>query len=306
MLLRELSEADLPALLELCQLTLPYDTFTLSLLQRRIFADPQPGPHYRLAATNGSQLIGCLVVLHRTYEQHTIGSILLLLVHPNWQRKGIATQLLNTTEQQLRQAGLSAMTVGGSAPNFFWAGIDMRYTSAYCLFEKRGFKEEEIRVNQRVDLQSQSWDTSAAEAQLQQDGITVRRLTQADREPFCIYMQQHWNQGWLDETLNSYQNNPISAFLAFQHNQICGFAAYNSEGFAGHFGPTGTNESLRGKGIGRVLFYYCMRDLADQQLANAEVVWVGPISFYTRIAGAIVHRAFWAMSKQLEEAAARD
>jgi mycothiol synthase len=293
--LRELNETDLSALLQLCQQTLPYDTFSIDLLQQRVFADPQPGIHYRLSAWQDHQLIGVLVVLRRKQEQGIGGSILLLAVHPAWQRQGIATRLLDTVEQHMRIDGLQGMSVGGSAPNFFWAGIDMRYTPAYCLFQKRGYREDEFRVNQIVDLTAQSWDTRSVEARLAGDGFLFRRLTPEDREPFTAYMLQHWHQGWLDETLVSYRNSPISAFVALQHGEYCGFAAYNTEGFAGHFGPTGANEALRGRGIGRILFYRCMHDLAQHGQTHAEVVWVGPIAFYTHIAGAYVHRAFWAM-----------
>jgi hypothetical protein len=112
-------------------------------------------------------------------------------------------------------------------------------------------------------------------------------------------MLQAWSQGWHDEALNSYRNQPATTFVALRNGSFHGFATYNSEGFDGHFGPTGTDEALRGRGIGRVLFYRCMADIAASGLSRCEVVWVGPIAFYTRVAGAIVHRAFWAMERDL-------
>jgi GNAT superfamily N-acetyltransferase len=299
MQIRELIEADLPALLILCQSELPYDTFTLDILQRRVFDDPEPAPSYRLAACIGERLIGAVIGLRRARNQPAVGGILLLAVATDMHRQGIATQLLDELENRMRADGLQAISAAGTAPNFFWAGIDMRYTPAYCLLEQRGYQINTVCVNQEVDLLHRSWDTADAEARLAEQGFTIRRLQQDEGATFSDYMRQHWSSGWHDEALIAYKNTPITAFVALHQEQVCAFAAYNIEGFAGHFGPTGTNEALRGHGLGRILFYRCMADMLAQGLQRAEVVWVGPIPFYTKIANARVHRAFWAMSKQL-------
>lgn len=296
--IRTLSEADLPALLELCQATLPYDRFTYALLHRRIFDDPEPNDSYRLAAIDGDRLIGAVIGLRRAAEQPPAGGILLLAVAADMRRQRVATQLLDTLEQRMRGDGLQVVNAGGTGPNFFWAGIDMRYTPAYCLLLERGYKLNDIRVNQRVNLLQRDWGTALAEQQLAEQGVTIRRLTDDDRPAFSDYMRQQWGQGWHDEALTAYKNSPTSAFVALRQGQFCAFAIYNGEGFDGHFGPTGTTEALRGHGLGRILFYRCMSDLLIQGLSYAEVVWVGPIPFYTKIADALVHRAFWSLSKQ--------
>jgi GNAT superfamily N-acetyltransferase len=264
-----------------------------------VFDDPEPAPNYRLAAYDGERLIGAVIGLRRASNQPAVGGILLLAVAADMHRHGIATQLLDELENRMRADSLQAIITGGTAPNFFWAGIDMRYTPAYCLLEQRGYQINDIRVNQEVDLLHRSWDTTDAEARLAEQGFTIRRL-QADEGAACSdYMRQHWSSGWQAEMLIAYKNTPITAFVALHQEQLCAFAAYNIEGFAGHFGPTGTNEALRGHGLGRILFYRCMADMLAQGLQRAEVVWVGPIPFYTKIANARVQRAFWAMSKPL-------
>ncbi|MDZ4721691.1 MAG: GNAT family N-acetyltransferase [Roseiflexaceae bacterium] len=299
MQIRELTEADLPALLELCQATLPYDAFTLPLLHRRVFDDPEPVPSYRLAAYTGIRLIGAVIGLRRAAEQPPAGGILLLVVAADMHRQGVATQLLDELEQRMRADGLHSISPGGNGPNFFWAGIDMRYTPTYCLLVERGYQLTDIRVNQKVDLRHRDWNTAVEETRLAEQGFTIRRLQADDRAAFSEYMRQHWSMNWHDEALIAYKNTPITAFVATHQDELCAFAAYNIEGFAGHFGPTGTNEAMRGHGLGRILFYKCMADMLAQGLERAEVVWVGPIPFYTKIADAIVHRAFWAMNKQL-------
>lgn len=295
--IRELTDHDLTALLALCQTALPYDTFSMPLLRRRTLGDPEYHQPYQLWASDGARMIGALIGIRRASETGKAGGLLLLAVTPEARRGGIATALIDELERRMRADGITTIYAGGTTPNFFWAGVDMRYTPAYCLLLKHGYHVSDIRVNERVDLSAQSWDTRADEDRLAPEGFTIRRLEPGERATFSSYMTERWSRGWHDEAMNSYLNDPITTFVALQHGSLCAFATCDSEGFAGHFGPTGTNEELRGKGIGRILFYRCMRDLYERGLTHAEIVWVGPIPFYTRIAGAYVHRAFWAMQK---------
>ena len=56
--------------------------------------------------------------------------------------------------------------------------------------------------------------------------------------------------------------------------------------FRGGFGPTGVEESLRGLGIGKVLFLRCLRNMKGRGYHRCEIGWVGPISFYAHTADA--------------------
>lgn len=297
--LRELVDDDLPALLSLCQTALPYDTFTLPLLRRRIFADPESNANYRIAAWDRDRLLGAVIGVRRSAPERAVGGILLIAVAPAARRGGIATQLLDELEARMRADQLTGIVAGGTTPSFFWAGVDLRYTPAYCLLLKRGYAVGDQRVNQLVDLGAFTWDTSADEARLAADGFQIRRMALADRAAFSDYMRAAWSPGWHDEALVVFGNDPITGFVALHDGQYCGFAVYDTEGFDGHFGPTGTDEALRGRGIGRILFYRCMADMRERGMQRSEVVWVGPIPFYTRIAGAYIHRSFWAMHKAL-------
>lgn len=65
--IRNLSEGHLPALLDLCQRTLPYDAFTLPLLRRRVLGDPEFAPHLQLAAFEGERLAGAMLGVRRAH-----------------------------------------------------------------------------------------------------------------------------------------------------------------------------------------------------------------------------------------------
>jgi mycothiol synthase len=298
---RNLTENDLPALLDLCQRALPHDEFTLPLLRRRIFGDPEFAPQLQIAAFEGERLAGAMLGLRRAHDEGYGGALNLFAVDPPFRRQGLATRLLRELEERLRAEGAGSLVVGGAAPNYLWPGLDLRYTPAYCLLERNGYSVTgNNAVNMLVELPTRDWDTSAEEARLAADGFEIRRLEERDREAFSAYLTANWSRWWHDEGMNGYENNPVSVHIALRDGQICAFAAYNVEAFDGGFGPTGTDESLRGKGIGRVLFHRCMRDLQQQGLAACEVCWTGPISFYARVADAWIHRSFYRMAKDLQ------
>jgi mycothiol synthase len=296
---RELTEADLPALLDLCQRTLPYDSFNLPLLRRRVWEEPHHTPAYQITAWDGDHLAGAMLGGIRETPEGMGAWIRLFTVDVPYRRQGLGGALLAELEGRLRDAAYKRLRVGNSAPNYLWPGLDVRYTPAFCFLQKHGFERTGEAVNMLVDLHARSWDTSADEERLAAEGFAFRRLTPADGEEFAAWLTQQWNPTWLAEGLSSYANNPISTFVATYQGRICAFASYNVAIFDNGFGPTGTEVALRGRGLGRILFYRCMEDMRQLGHATAEVCWVGPIAFYAKVADAWIHRVFWWMEKSL-------
>ncbi|MBK9940994.1 MAG: GNAT family N-acetyltransferase [Kouleothrix sp.] len=305
--IRNLNAADLPAVFELCGRTLVLDTFTPEVLRRRLLHEPHYNPHYQLCMWDGTHLVAAMfggtrrlddghTLLHR---ERPIGTVQLFATDPNYQRQGHATQLLAMLEQRMRGDGLSWLRCGNFAPSYFWPGVDLRYTPGLCMLLRAGFHRKGDAVNMQVDLHARNWDTAAEEAHLRSQGFSIRRLQPGDRPAFAAWLQSTWGSIWQWEALSTYENQPISAFVALKDDQICAFAAYDTSSFRNAFGPTGTAEAQRWHGLGRVLLYRCLRDLAEQGYAHAEISWVGPISFYARTADAQINRAFYWLEKEL-------
>ena len=299
MQIRELTEKDLPALLDLCRGTLPYDRFSLPFLRRGVFDEPNHNPHYLLSAWEDDRLAGALLGGTRETESGPAAWMRLIAVAPAYRRQGLASRLLGELEGRLHADGLTRLRAGNSAPNYFWPGLDVRYTPAFCFFERHGFRRYGDAINMQVELASRDWDTAAEEARLAQEGIIVRRLQPDDRAAFGDWLKQHWQPVWHYEGMVSYANEPISTFIATAQGRICAFASYNVAALEAGFGPTGTQPEYRGRGIGRILFFHCMHDLQSLGYQTVEVCWVGPISFYARIADAWINRSFWFMEKEL-------
>jgi mycothiol synthase len=296
--LRELQDDDFEALLALCEATLPLDPWTLPSLRQHVRGEPDHDPTLQLALWDGERLIGAMLGGVRGVGDGRYGFLRLFAVDAAYRRRGHASMLLGALEDRMRGRGIPRVSTAGTH-DYFWPGVDVRYTPAFCLLERHGWKRESDAVNMRVDLHARSWDTDTEEARLTEQGFTIRRLQAEDREAFGAWLGATWNPSWQHEGLMSYLNDPVSTFVATQEGQIVAFATYGVTPYLYGFGPTGTEPSLQGRGIGRVLFYRCMRDLHERGYPFSEVQWTGPISFYARIADAQIHRVFWQMKKEL-------
>ncbi|MDQ3328639.1 MAG: GNAT family N-acetyltransferase [Chloroflexota bacterium] len=297
--IRELTSHDLPALLDLCTSALPLDTFTLPLLRARILDEPEHQPHLQLAAWNGDRLVGAMLAGVRYGGEEPSAAIRLFAVETTARRNGVATSLRREIESRVRRAGHRRLTVAQQAPVYFWPGVDVRYTPALCFLEANGYERGAEAINMDVDLLLRDWDTADAEAQLATEGYEVRRLQAGDRESFDAWMREAWNATWAYEALESMKNDPVSTWVATRDGTFHAFASYDCTAFPGGFGPTGTDESLRGKGIGTVLFHRCMQDMRALGYSKCEVCWTGPVAFYAKAADAWISRVFWSMQKDL-------
>jgi mycothiol synthase len=297
--IRALAEDDLPNLLDLCRRTLPLDPFSLPALRRHSLNEPNPQPAYRLCMWDGARLAGAMLGGARIVEGQPAGWVRLFAVEPAYRRRGLATQLLQELESRMRADGHRRLYVANSAPNYFWPGLDIRYTAALCLLQRAGFRRVGDAVNMQVDLAAHDWDTTVEEARLAQAGFAVRRLLPDDRGQFSDWLKRHWSSTWHAEALASFENDPVSTFVAISEGRICAFASYNVTTFEHVFGPTGAEPPLQGRGLGRALLLRCMRDLKEQGHTTAEICWVGPIAFYARVADAWINRTFWFLEKEL-------
>src|SRR5262245_29012327 len=182
--IRELAEADLPNLLDLCRRTLPLDPFSLPALRRHILDEPNPQPAYRLCMWDGAWLAGVMLGGARNVEGQAAGWVRLFAIDPAYRRRGLASHLLEQLESRMRVDGHRRLFVANSPPNYFWPGLDIRYTAALCLLQRAGFRRVGDAVNMQVDLTARDWDTTAEEARLAQAGFAVRRLLADDGEQF--------------------------------------------------------------------------------------------------------------------------
>ncbi|MBL8133806.1 MAG: GNAT family N-acetyltransferase [Anaerolineae bacterium] len=122
-------------------------------------------------------------------------------------------------------------------------------------------------------------------ARLAEQGIEVRRAMAPEKHVVLDFIRQHFSPFWVSETEVAYARQPISCFVAVQDGRCIGFGCYDATR-RGFFGPTGVDDSCRGKGVGKALLLACLHDMLAQGYGYAVIGGVGPVEFYAGAAGA--------------------
>lgn len=298
--IKTFEESDLPSAAKLCRQSMVYDIMPDFLLQEKTFEDANFDPELTLTAFNNSgSAIGFIQGVTRQRDNERVGYIKLFCVDSNERRKGIGRQLYMLVEDKLKKSDIRKIRIYESWPNYFMPGVDPFYTEAVCFFERMGYRKIGDTSNLEADLAGQTFDTQKEEASLTSEGFVIRRANEDDKNPMLQWLRLNF-PAWEIEVTRAFRNSPISVHLAEKGNNIIAFSAYegNNTG-TGWFGPMGTTEAARGKGIGGILYRKCLKDMKDIGFTRAIIPWVGPIPFYMHNSNARVKRVFWRYEKNL-------
>jgi mycothiol synthase len=297
--IRPLKKPDMRALLKLWAGSSLFDPMDKRLLNEKIFGDPEYDPSLTLVSASGQELQGFAMAVKRCRSSSVTGYIKLIAVHPEWQRKGIGTRLLDLLEARLADDGVREARVGESAPNYLVPGVDLRHRPATHFFAHRGYREIGRTCNLEVNLDLGDFQTTRAERKLEARQISIRRATKDDLETINAFLAVHW-PSWQSEVSTALKQHPSGVHLAQSDAGLLGFAARDGNNLGtGWFGPMGTHPEARGLGIGQVLLRRCMADLKSQGLKSATIPWVGPAEFYQQHVGALPSREFLRLEKRL-------
>lgn len=256
-------------------------------------------PHVGLVAVQDSLTVGaCVGSIARADDGKAEGYIDLLVVDPAHQRRGIGRQLAAGIEQQLAARGCQQIGLSGTSPNYAWPGVDIHYTAAVCLAEDSGYQRQGCEVNMDVDLLSAPLDTRAAEERLASEGIEVRRADGADDGPLQESLGAIWQSDWIAEISEAMRSSDAGLYVAVQGRRYVGFCCYGVNRVH-EVGPIGTDPDMRRLGIGGALLKRCLAEQRDRGIAAAELVWVGPLSYFAGAVHATIGRVFWSYSKDL-------
>jgi ribosomal protein S18 acetylase RimI-like enzyme len=296
--IRKFNNSEIKKLLELCKIALDRDNFTEALIIDNVIND-MGNPEMCLVALENSQLVGFGMGVIRKRENETMGYIKLICVHPNYRRKGIAQKLYDEIESKMRENQIKIMRLIESWANYYMPGIDPFYTEAIAFFERNGYNKIGDASNLLCDL-SQNLDTTAEEEKANRLGVVIKRATANDNTRLMDWAEVNF-KGWQEEMNRALNNNPISLHYAESNGEIIAFAAYetNNPGM-GWFGPVGTSEAARGKGVGGILLKKCLQDLKNASYTEAIIPWVAHIPFYMHYINSKVNRVFWRYEKILE------
>jgi mycothiol synthase len=301
MRVEQFSEELLKPVSKLLRQNLEFDIMPDFLLKEKTFSDPDFNPETTLVLLddNGSSPAAFIQGVIKDRGAEKTGYIKLLCVDSNERRKGYAAQLYKLVESCFKDEGIKRIRVYESYPNYFMPGVDPFYTEAVCFFERMGFKKVGDTSNLTADLLAQNFTTAEEEKKLQEENIICSRAAEEDKESVFNWIEEKF-PAWKGEVTEAFNNKPVTMFICKMNGEIKAFSAHetNNKG-TGWFGPMGTDDSLRGKGIGSILLKKCLNDMKEMGFVKAIIPWVGPIPFYAHYANARVHRVFWRYEKIL-------
>ncbi len=296
MKISEMLARDLNDVASLCARELVLDRYAASIpgiLTRR--------PYLGLVASRACTTIGaCIGSVARDDDGSTEGFIDLLVVDRAEQRQGIGRQLANAMERLLAARGCERINLAGHGPYYAWPGVDIHYTGAICFAEDLGYRRQGCEVNMDVDLLRAALDTEGAQDRLRSDGIDIREASPADDGPLQESLGSTWQPGWVTEIAAALRSREAGLHIAVQDHQYVGFCVYGLNR-PHEVGPVGTSPGLRNLGIGGVLLRRCLADQRTRGLTAAEIVWVGPLSYFSRAVHATIGRAFWVYAKDVAD-----
>ncbi|MEY2570286.1 MAG: hypothetical protein QOE63_636, partial [Acidimicrobiaceae bacterium] len=219
-----------------------------------------------------------------TAGQHGVGFIKLLVVHPDARRRGSGRALLDAAHEWLqREHGCTAIVAGAAAPFYLWPGVDVAHTGMLCLLEAAGYHVTGGEVNMRC---STSFRAAAP------TGVVVQRALDDDVvERVVALVRREW-PWWEAELQRAIEHGCCHVALTDDDERAAlGFACH-SVNRAGWIGPMGTDPKQQHGRVGSALLGQLCRDLMIADISDAEIAWVGPVSFYAKAAGATVSRSF--------------
>lgn len=129
-------------------------------------------------------------------------------------------------------------------------------------------------------------DISLVEKRLALENIIFRRPIAPEKSIICDWVEKEFGMYWKNETDVAFSHHPVHCFIAQKENEILGFACYEATA-KNFFGPTGTKEGYRGKGIGKILLIKSLQALKEMGYAYAIIGGVGPADFYKNTVQAV-------------------
>jgi GNAT superfamily N-acetyltransferase len=118
------------------------------------------------------------------------------------------------------------------------------------------------------------------------EGIDIRRAMAPDKVAVVDWVRAHFGDNWAGECDVAFSRQPVSCFVAVQDYQVIGFACHEAT-CLDFFGPTGVDETYRGRGIGTHLLFACLMDMRARGYAYAVIGGAGPVDFYAKTVGAV-------------------
>ncbi|MCC3376714.1 GNAT family N-acetyltransferase [Cohnella sp. REN36] len=278
---------DEAAIVKLWNRCLTKDPITELRFRNLVLLDANFDPQGMRIASAGGEVVGCYYAIRRLLPMHGTelepdrGWVPFFFVDPAYRRQGVATRLLEDATAFLRANKRDKMFFSAYAPNYVVPGIDKQaYPEAAAWLDKLGFARQYTSV--AMDYSLVDFEIPEAVGQLieqrKREGYTFEQATDRDLYELIRFAAEAFNPDWgraIREGL--VQQLKLSQILVARHQgTLVGFCLHGGyEGVRERFGPFGVDPSQRGKGIGKILLYECLKLMRAQGMHGAWFLWTG-------------------------------
>lgn len=290
------------------------DTMNVDTFSALVLGDVNFNKNLFLLAVKEENLLGFIWAVKRRYpylerglEPHR-GYIVSQAVNKEYQNQGIATALLKKVESQMKAEGTEEVTLGAYSPNYLFPGVDKNnYTNAISFYSNQGYISKGAAVSMNQTLIDYTYPKAVLKQKqkLEQQGYKFLKFDYKDSTELLDFLITNFGSGWMSNVKESLKRMDAPETLIICRNkqdEIVGYCQRAIDGHPDRFGPFGVDESLRGLGLGSVLFNEMLHDMTKRGIHHVYFLWTGGRAqlMYER-QGMSAYREYELMRKMLNE-----
>ncbi len=278
---------------------LPRDEISLTVFRRKIILDPNFDTRGCIVAVVKKRVVGFMLAIHRRYPYFDLGLevekgwITVFFVHPDLQRQGIGTNMLESAEKFLTGQSVRHISVSDYTPNYFFPGVDLDAYAAghHFLKHHKYVKIENVYGMGRslVDFEVPR-EMEELSKKLGEGGFCVTLFQPQFTMQVLEFLRDHYPGDLFRVAMERMTEDPEcdEILVALKDNQVVGFSHFLGE----RFGPFGINPEYTGRGLGPLLYYQTVQQMRKKGRHNLWCAWTSGRAkdFYYRVGLKVLRR----------------
>jgi ribosomal protein S18 acetylase RimI-like enzyme len=217
------------------------------------------------------------------------GGILLLLVDPAHQRRGVGTRLLGAALRHLAAAGAATVALGSGGEDYIWPGVPDDLPAAVAFFAAHGWRWDHPVIDLVRDLRDYRPPAGVSQ-RAARAGVSLAVAGERDLEEVLAFEAATFPTwlGW-------FQRRDSSVLVARDGGGgVVGSLLFRGPDesllFAPMLGPAsgtiacvGVADHLQGRGVGSAMVAHASELLRRAGTRNCHIGWVVRRDFYVRV-----------------------
>ena len=287
-IIRPYNKEDEASLLALWNQVMPFDPISPMVFRTKVLMDLNFNPQGLLVTQVGDEANGPLVgfvlsLLRQTPQfldglEEDRGWITAFGVHAEHRRRGVGRRLFKAAGDYLRAHGRRRVLISPYTPNYFTPGVDVNaYPEAMAFLKREGWRVQSQPISMQADLNGFiiPEKVRSLEHSLAQQGVVIRPVEAADLVELFPFIQRHFGWDWVrfaqDYLLELFGRgaDDIVFLVAVLDGEVVGYCQQRRE----RFGPFGVAPEMRNHGLGRILLFKCLAEMASRAFHCAWFLW---------------------------------